>query len=530
MGKGIFVEFLCGQIKPLGGLGLLIAAILTSIAWAGSYSVEYSGGRAKIESIDYGPDPDVPLPTWYKPYGDQVGGKWGVLASPKDCEGGMGPVTLGGKASCGEEITATFQWSGPGDPPSSVVVKEECVATFSGPSGARDTTLPVIGYTTTPETSEIGVRWTVRNNPGQSFTVTCTPTSYVEAPYPTRTGTSISYKATAYPAEIVLTGGIGTNSAKKYLVGQQLHAELVCPETPVLYQWSVDGGEPFAEFAITASSGHRVGVASAMYLNEEFTACFAKRADPATISLTARFGSMNHGQDLTITKQFAVVTPAFTVLEVAQTSQIQLNGGKTGWGYEGTFDRGDNQLMAFGVRAKLTIPQDFLDNQATGYWNWAQTLDLNYTRIRNGATERVYANDEGEPFVGHDGDYSYDTVYPLYDTNLLGTEDDHWVAADFSRGFGDSCHDTFDGVEGLTSHHPIYSFRNHAMFVPSGGGSQHVSLWGADWGFAGVFTKESGVWTGPSSPNSSITVRTDPGFPDWVRIVNPIAWVWKLVQ
>jgi hypothetical protein len=195
MGKGTIVRLSgCWRNNRLKCIGLLLAAVFTCTAWAGSYSVEYSGGRAKIESINYAPPPpDESLPTWYKPYVDQVGSRWGVSATPKEFEGDMGPETLGGKASCGEEITATFQWSGPEDPPSSVVVKEECTASYTGPAGARNTTLPVVGTPTT--TSETGERYTVVNNPGQSFTVNCTPTSFVEGAYPTRTSTSISYKA-----------------------------------------------------------------------------------------------------------------------------------------------------------------------------------------------------------------------------------------------------------------------------------------------------------------------------------------------
>ncbi|MES2461421.1 MAG: hypothetical protein V4671_12630, partial [Armatimonadota bacterium] len=60
---------------------------------------------------------------------------------------------------------------------------------------------------------------------------------------------------TATPVTIGLAGGIGPDSAKKYLIGQKCVASLNAGGLqPTSYNWTVNGGEPFDGWFPDASS------------------------------------------------------------------------------------------------------------------------------------------------------------------------------------------------------------------------------------------------------------------------------------
>lgn len=102
-----------------------------------------------------------------------------------------------------------------------------------------------------------GTRYQVKQDPGTSFTIACSPaiqvggTGAVGPPLEVGDGTvSLSYKATAEPLEVVLSGGIGPKDGKQYLIGQKVTATaLTGGLTATSYAWDVSGGAPFKSYA-----------------------------------------------------------------------------------------------------------------------------------------------------------------------------------------------------------------------------------------------------------------------------------------
>ena len=176
---------------------------------------------------------------------NQTYGEGDVAYSPPGS--GAGP-----NVTCSGEITATCTWKPTAanePPPDSVIVEEDGDAwygTYPDYSGTCDDglgDLPVYGSSSG---SSSGTRYTVKSNPGASFTLTCSPSSTATT---TQDGAyasaSVSYKATISPVTINLAGTTPDSSGNlNILVGQHCTASLVgIPSgcTVSNYQWSVTG-------------------------------------------------------------------------------------------------------------------------------------------------------------------------------------------------------------------------------------------------------------------------------------------------
>lgn len=102
-----------------------------------------------------------------------------------------------------------------------------------------------------PDSISSGTRYQIKDQPGQSFTITSSPSAAVAGPAvagtPTTNGGTVDvrYTATASPLEVVLSGGIGPKNNKSFLIGQQVTGTVLTGGlTANGFNWTVSGN-PF---------------------------------------------------------------------------------------------------------------------------------------------------------------------------------------------------------------------------------------------------------------------------------------------
>ncbi len=195
---------------------------------AGTYTVAYSGGNA----ISGGSS--VPYSSTYSGYGGS----------------GSGPG-LAATASATGTITATFTWSPSysGEPtPESVIIYESGSAgyyhygyssgTFSADDGFGDA--PV--NSNNGSTQSTGFRWSINNSPGQSFTVTCTPSATSSMNYG-YVSASVIYSASVVVPQVGVGGSTVYNNANNIIIGQGCAPSVGALNGMTFdnYQWAVTG-------------------------------------------------------------------------------------------------------------------------------------------------------------------------------------------------------------------------------------------------------------------------------------------------
>ena len=163
-------------VLSLPVLSLLLAALFipprpaAAQGYPDSYSVTYSGGTVATSS------------------GSSSGSAPYAISYNNPGYGGIGASYFGpgygASATCSGQITATFTWNSGGNPnytpPKQVFVVETCqVSAYSNGGPASATTGLPNGSTTNGVTT--ATRRTVKVNPGNSFTVTCTPNATASA-------------------------------------------------------------------------------------------------------------------------------------------------------------------------------------------------------------------------------------------------------------------------------------------------------------------------------------------------------------
>lgn len=107
-----------------------------------------------------------------------------------------------------------------------------------------------------------GVKWSLKQNPGFSFTVVSCPTSFATTLTGNLSGyiscaASVSYRVEVFPIRLVFSGVVKNRGASSILMGQQLTASLEKPGVPVdpsdSFIWAISGN-PFASFSVSPDS------------------------------------------------------------------------------------------------------------------------------------------------------------------------------------------------------------------------------------------------------------------------------------
>lgn len=345
-----------------------------------------------------------------------------------------------GEAKCEGTITMTFVWNDAGTgepPPSAVIIKETGAAGWQAGNAAGNTGTcsNTLGHATqnqpsgeTIGQSASGVKYSVRQSPGQSFQVSSTPTASVNAPTETEAMLggvcSVSYQVEVSPLRLILDGGLQTPALSRYLIGQRWIANLApAPLTPASHIWAVTGGSPFANYTASASSALLTYIT-----NVTSPSCVGYFASPATatISCTVAFsvpsGSLPGAGVLATVSQATEVSQPFVADIDSATGYVAGNPpdnpsaiGAYGFG----LPQYEESLGAV-FSARITTPSEFELYSDHGAWSFVQTIDVGRDRVSGGVNQRrMLLGPNGEHIT-----YGLDNIYPYmgwFGSGELGT-------------------------------------------------------------------------------------------------------------
>lgn len=297
-----------------------------------------------------------------------------------------------GSAIAQGKITATFTWQPDyiGEPPpASVIVTENSTASWSlagsGTNTACDDGFGDAQTVTGHSGTSTGTRYSVVQNPGNSFPVTCTPSIKVSGSgYPNYgyAGISVAYSADATPVTIEIDG---LTNDTNVLIGQKLTAHLNTEGfLQSDWQWTINGADPFAGFQVTATTGQALELTPAMEQQASFFWYYrslggARGSIPSTVSCTATITDPNGVQ------WGVLATQTITVYEPQNVDFQAIAGPVT---VDKFIDDDDplktvlwklqpfNDDTGKGIqwKGKATTPSQFVGENGSGQWSFAQTI------------------------------------------------------------------------------------------------------------------------------------------------------------
>lgn len=533
-------------------------------ARAGYYTVSYSGGGfTKVGRYGTQTSPYT-LNTNTSEYGvPYANAQWGVDSG----------TAYSASVTCGGEITATFTYhpgtessSGSGggygtygggstvsladDPPPSVaVIAETCTASWGGSDriieGSANNTLGFEEVVDGGNSQSSGTRYKIQENPGTSFTVKCSPqakvsgTGVVGPPDINGSGNAfVKYKAKASALEVILSGGIGPNHDKQFLIGQKVGATLSTGGlTADAYNWSIGGGDPFKNW--TASYSTQPPQSQGQFTqigaetNSTLSFYFKKPDDinPATVScaihLVVPTGSLpTAGLNVTPSRECTVRKPNFTFsvslgyVHLTPTGSVSPDGIKLGGLPSPTGTTYPND-MGITYSAQVTTPSDFMSAMnAIGGWNFVQLVKPGRHHVLHSVAQGMAKNDllcvdntypyEPAPYASHPGgagQYSANgTVNTAADAPSNGLPADPWDG---------------DGVNYFDS------FGTWLMYLPPGNDSRYVPLGKIWWYWHGTADYDSSRASKWSHVTGSVVPDSDwgldgpeyPHHPEWEELL-----------
>jgi len=511
--------------SPFSGGQVCFAALPP--ARAGSYTCTYSGGTF---TTDHGDD--------YQYYllGD---GSYGGSANDdaSNTEGKSDPVGATGSGA----ITATFTWQpdGPGDdPPKSVIVQQYSSVMSEwegvGPQGGSDDGLGGSpqeadiydghGYTIIISTCA-STHWTVKSDPGASFTETCSPSAgytgeegqddgMPENSFQAAASVDITYRAVAYPVIMELPGTKKDSSGSaNILIGQGCSAKLTSSPCPVSdYNWSVSG-TTFQSWTVSSNPANTTYVDGPGLLNIDTPSWYWNDLEPTTketVSCTATVTPpTGEGAPFTVTatKQVTVMRPDWTATGKGGNMQVNTafpgGNGSNYWLWAGPQP---GAIVRGGMiwNATVTSPNPALFGDGSIAIAQIITPDESYTVLD--ASQAIITH--SEPNNGQTGldafPYPWSLTTPIY----VGGD-----APDFSLD------------DHMLSAHLASQFVDYLMFQPPGS-SQWVPLATFNWGTNGNATRpNSGGWAafgsgsaGSVTPSGSdVPFTKSNSFPSWTQ-------------
>lgn len=445
----------------------------------------------------------------------------------------------------------TFTWQGGADdpPPDKVVIAEEgntSVSSSAVTPGTYATTVtcdnaldfpfkpgPTYGPAYGASGTSIGTRYQIKDQPGQEFTITCSPSATVEGPASTSTSSNnssglvkVQYKATATPLEIVLDGGIGSNRSKRFLIGQQVSGSVssgglqVVPDS---CDWSADAGSPFSDYQVvwtdenspTSATFIELGTQTQSTVTFHFKQAPAKGtvanvSTPVTLAVPA--GALPaEGLTATLKQECRIDIPNKTISvyigtvrgvpDPAVPEQIAL--------YDAV--KPDGNVVGLYWRGTVTTPIEY---GSGGGWNVTQLVKPTHLRTQNGVEQKLAANG----VLALDTVFGYDAIFPAVNTDdgvLQGSQDTPSSGA-WNAGTSFMSANT--------------SFNDYMMYLPNGTGSCFVPLRQFNWFWAGRAQPNgsTGVWQ-VSHTNQGWSLGAEyPDHPEWTTNAGQgLNWVNK---
>ena len=533
------------QFKTLC-LTLMVCVEVSTAANAGSYTVNYSGRLANFnDAFITGVNGYTDVPYTVGTNGFYGGGgtaRW---------QGGSPPTSA--HVTCEGQITATFAWQPTGNstddpPPDKVVIAQQCNTSMSSYSysqatGTADNALgfPFVQDANVSDSvsgQSNGSLYQIKDAPGLSFTITCSPNANVAGIGPNSVPVSwsgsagVSYKATALPLELVLNGGIGTRNQKSFLVGQQVSGTVSTGGlTAFGFNWTVSGSEPFKNWIPvqypnkapdpqddpnkqTAFSGYSGDTAS------QTAFCFRKyTGNQATVSSSLHLAvpagaKPSSGFDVTLQRNCYVDKPSNTLaVYIGSVQGIDSHGNynpnPVAIQLQGATDP-NSPYSVSGILwdGTVTTPTSY---GSGGGWNYTQLITPHRLKRIVGVDHLLFP--DGQQVL--DSTFGYEPEY-FSDTPNLYPDGSNQVE-------GDSPGQEFYGGSYIEV---LESFETYTLYTPPGAGSQLVPLKNLNWYWqAQAHPDSSGIYV-VSNTDAEWSFEDDfPTHPMWTDNVAPLTFV-----
>ncbi|MBV6490018.1 MAG: hypothetical protein CNCCGFBP_00408 [Fimbriimonadaceae bacterium] len=485
----------------------------------GYFEVTYSGG-AWSSTGEAG--------TVVGTYGPEQQENWGGASTG----GGAGdpPVmVLGpGFASCSGRITATFTWNNEGNPanvpPPVAIVRQVSSASWFGDSGSCANGLghPAI-FGESGEMST-GVKWSIRENPGTSFTVTCDPSAeaFLEEgwlPGAIAGGVNVTYSARAFACRIRLVGVQNPVVDKRLLIGQKLRATVDLGGLPVTgatqFSWDVKGGAPFLSYTASIDAASYVGWSATSEPTGSINFHLA-RPQSTTISCSIQLGSPDMVLNLEESALAEAPVRFHEIQSIGQMTLLRNNGNQSYvvdpvnpdsfalWG--ATYPPNILWGMFYDLWVETTAPFAPPD-----YGNFA------FVQLMENRSSYVDASGLHEHAPG----WGLDSVYPHSPPG--------WVAAVSHQASGGSRWALFSdkpgfhNIEGATQLNQDADFRLYDFYVPpdnAAGTSAVVPLHLLTWRAKGTASWSGAQWEAVDTGSALGTMLSYPLHPIWTQVHN----------
>ena len=483
------------------------------------YDVTYSGGTVTSTG--------GPYPVGFRSNDDQYNsnnqtyGEGDVAYSPPGS--GAGP-----NVTCSGEITATCTWKPTAanePPPDSVIVEEDGDAwygTYPDYSGTCDDglgDLPVYGSSSG---SSSGTRYTVKSNPGASFTLTCSPSSTATT---TQDGAyasaSVSYKATISPVYVTLQGTTkDTGGSDNILIGQGCVGTLSAgPATLSDFHWD-PGGDTFDKFVVAPdlSTGHVVLLFGDTWGKPSPLWHYSKDSDgntttvkcSATASINGTvIGTVQGQRDLQVWAPYYAFKNLTGPVTVANIGAMALYAG----GPPTILPSGDVTWSPPGMKngGRVGTPALFmtsLTNSGTGRWQFVQLATIGRWEYQTTSGNTAVYPDEHNGVCGLDNFYPYPGSAGTYAPPFPADSDQSpGLTASPTYWMADSpLHQLLDM---FTRVRVDESFDDYMMYVPpdDGLGSEWVPLHLFKWKWQADITQAGSGWAAgwTSTPPMSVS-------------------------
>jgi hypothetical protein len=324
-----------------------------------------------------------------------------------------------------------------------------------------------------------------------------------------------SFSVTPIPITLSPSGGIGPNSAKSLLIGQQFGGSVNSGTlSQTSWNWTVSGGSPFLDYV--AADGGAVYTPFTPPTGATMGCYFAKPTTSVTVSCAAHLALPSGafpaaGLDVTVKRTLTIEKPSDqlnivigsvnaepglpfgtppTFVELEQYPQTTPSPNACGIQFQGT----------------ITTPAAYVLSNDYGQWNWTQLVTTSRQEKNNGTYWQfaIKTNNSTTIINGRqvlDGGYPYGSWY-----SANGVQD----------GNTDSPVQDLSSDPAIREYDVSDSFDDYLMYQPPGANSLPVPLKETDWYWTFQALKNaSNVWS-VSGRNAYWGFVADfPAFPTW---------------
>lgn len=325
------------------------------------------------------------------------------------------------------------------------------------------------------------------------------------------------YKASAQPLQVILSGGIGPQNDKQYLIGQRVGASV---ETGGLqatsYLWSISGGKPFKGYSANESNAVFTGLS-----NETNPTCDFYFAKPVTDGVTVACavwlqvppGALPaEGFHVTLSRGCAVDKPWNSLSAQIGSPQGDPPGNPTRIHLYGVGISQSTETTGIIWIGTVTTPSQY---GAGGGWNYTQLVWPQRTKT----VHDLDTNSDVPQMWDFNGLKCLDTYFgyaPRY-PDLYPADSRFYVQGD------EPSSPVGDPIMSLTIHD---SFETYTLYQPPGDNSCLVPLKNLEWFWGFGSTPDASHIYQVNNPSSGWSFLEDfPAHPEWDRNVANGAWI-----